>query len=203
MTVPPKDDERPLCFISYARRDKRYLPALKALARTVAGRPIEIFVDESSLQAGDLLEATIVSAIQRSTLFVVGWSRHAAHSAWVSDEIIEALPAASGSRRRIVVARLDDTPVPAQLDEFNNVRLSTHGRGTRPLTHLMLLIGAGGLFQAVIDLSVVFWAGLIATGLVFRLVQYFRGQSGPATVRRHSSPGRRLLRARARDVSRR
>ena len=108
-------------FVSYARQDRgTALPIIKALGR--AG--LRVWDDEAIVQ-GELLTEQLQAAIDAGQCVLLLWSRAAAESPFVQQEIHRAVQAWSSGR--LVLAALDDTPLPVGLRDLSTVPI--HGAG--------------------------------------------------------------------------
>lgn len=117
-------------FFSFARRDfgSRVSEIADFMRRE---RHFRVQMDASDVTASDSLPMNLSRVLRRHATrgyFVLFWSPAAAGSRWVELEL--ALTSALSSR--IVVAVLDDTPLPASLAQFSLVRM---GRTSEPLAH--------------------------------------------------------------------
>jgi hypothetical protein len=96
-------------FVSYSRTDRR------------VALPIVVAIGEAGLQvrrsamsyAGDPLAEQIERELGEAQCLVVSWSEAAAQSLWVQQEVRYAIRAWSSDR--LVLATLDDTPLPVGL----------------------------------------------------------------------------------------
>lgn len=71
-------------FISYSTKD---LKNVEELHSNIADSPVEVFIAEHSVKAGEHLSEQISTAINECDLFVVLWSSNAQASEWVFQEI--------------------------------------------------------------------------------------------------------------------
>lgn len=73
-----------IVFVSYSTKD---LPDVNAIRNILNLPDVQCFVSEFAVRPGARLTPTIETAIRACDLFVVLWSRNAASSAWVPQEI--------------------------------------------------------------------------------------------------------------------
>jgi TIR domain len=99
-------------FISYAREDRLEVEAAAELLR--AGG-VQVFIDVRDIAYGQRWEDALGTALQRCERVLVFWSEYAAASEWVDRE----WRLAHKLGKRIVPARLDDTPMPPDLAQFH------------------------------------------------------------------------------------
>ncbi len=111
------------CFVSYSSRDRSRLPEVKAYVEANVRDDIDFFVDFESINVGALWEAEILSAIRSADYFVLVWSHDAEQSGWVQREVVETLLRGEGGPQRMLVVRLDATPLSSELAIFQSVDL--------------------------------------------------------------------------------
>src|SRR5262245_62975462 len=93
-------------FVSYANKDRlAALPIMKALGR--AGLTV---CNDGPIAATEFLTKQLQSVIDSAACMLLLWSRAAAESPFVQQEIQQAVQAWSSDR--LVLAALDDTPFP-------------------------------------------------------------------------------------------
>src|SRR5690348_16883629 len=71
-------------FVSYSTTD---IPDVNVLRASLQFPEVEVFVSEYAVAAGAPLAPTIQAALQGCDLFVLIWSKNAASSEWVPQEI--------------------------------------------------------------------------------------------------------------------
>ena len=71
-------------FVSYSTKD---IPDVNALRASLQFPEVQVFVSEYAVGAGAPLASTIQTNIQNCDLFVLIWSKNAAGSEWVPQEI--------------------------------------------------------------------------------------------------------------------
>lgn len=71
-------------FVSYSTKD---IPDVNALRAALQFPEVQVFVSEYAVAAGTPLAPTIQANIQNCDLFVLIWSKNAASSEWVPQEI--------------------------------------------------------------------------------------------------------------------
>jgi TIR domain/FHA domain len=99
-------------FLSYASEDES---VVSNFAQVLEAQGLDYFLDVLSLRSGDDWQSKLKEHIERSDLFLLCWSRHAAQSAWVRKEIEWALSAQRREPTRRPDIRpllLDGPPVP-------------------------------------------------------------------------------------------
>lgn len=88
----------------------------------------EVWFDEWEVRAGDSLPGKIGEGLRAFDTFLLTWSENAERSDWVRAELETALVRAIEEESvRIIVVRLDDTPVPAMLRPLKYLTLSDEG----------------------------------------------------------------------------
>ena len=71
-------------FISYSTKDLHVVNFVQSM---LAGSPVEVFVAEYSVHAGQPLSQSIIAAIKACDLFMLLWSKNSEQSDWVPQEI--------------------------------------------------------------------------------------------------------------------
>lgn len=71
-------------FISYSTKDLQVVNFVQSM---LVGSPVEVFVAEYSVPAGQQLSQSIIAAIKQCDLFVLLWSKNSEQSDWVPQEI--------------------------------------------------------------------------------------------------------------------
>jgi hypothetical protein len=128
-------DQSPVSiFMSYAHADRtvtRYL----YLRLRAAG--FGVFLDEMKLSPEQHLRVELEKNLDRSSLFLLLWSRNA-NREWVLWELRQAVERASASRLRILVLALDDSDRPEEVREQIYIDLTRSLRvgSVALLTHL-------------------------------------------------------------------
>jgi hypothetical protein len=107
---PPPEAARPRVFISYSRADKRRVAGLVTLLK---GLRYQVFIDEESIEAGQLWEDEIDAGLRDADVLLVFWTRYAAQSDYVRQESERF--ATPFPHRRLVSVRGDTTPLPPRL----------------------------------------------------------------------------------------
>ena len=92
-------------FISHSSEDSRFAGQV---AKALASSQIDVWLDRSNIRLGVLLRNELQSAIKKSRVMVLLWSKAAASSRWVSAEILTAFHL----KRFIVPCVLDKTRLP-------------------------------------------------------------------------------------------
>lgn len=95
------------------------------VARNIAERltkdGLRVFLDDHAMHSGGISKQ-VYEAIQRSRNFIVLYSEHASKSSWVASEIdyivSSTRDALRNQYRRLVVLRLDGTPLPPELSTY-------------------------------------------------------------------------------------
>ena len=121
-------------FLSYASEDAS---VVSSFAQVLEAQGLDYFLDVLSLRSGVDWQSKLKEHIERSDLFLLCWSRHAARSAWVRKEIEWALSAQRREPTRRPDIRpllLDGPPVPPPPRSlrhlhFNSATRYVHGTG--------------------------------------------------------------------------
>jgi TIR domain len=93
-------------FVSYSTKDLEHVELLKA---QLLNTPLQLFIAEHSVAAGESLSGKIQNAIATCDLFVVIWSKNAKDSDWVSQELGQAI----AGRKPVLPLVLDQEHAPA------------------------------------------------------------------------------------------
>ena len=111
MTAAPRPDPaRSSVFVSYATPDlERFV---RAFVRRLQERGIPIWLDRGRVLPGDSLLQEIFEAIAHTDAGIVVLSRHAVGSRWMAEEFKALFERRIRDGIRIIVVRLDDSPVP-------------------------------------------------------------------------------------------
>lgn len=98
-------------FVSYSHRDYDSVAALVHWLDGVAG--LKVWWDDRRLLAGSMIPSTLPNAIKQSQAAIFVISQESARSGWVREEYGTALlQRTKYNDYRIIVVKLDDTPVP-------------------------------------------------------------------------------------------
>ena len=97
-------------FISHSSRDARFAGRV---AKTLETGHVDVWLDKTNTQLGELLRHQLQSAIEKSRAVVLLWSRPAAASRWVCAEVLTAFH----TGRFIVPCVLDKTRLPLFLSK--------------------------------------------------------------------------------------
>lgn len=114
--------ENPKIFLSHSHRDRHVATELQAVLETYGA---ETFLDQDQIQAGDILPERIQVGISWSEIFLLIWSASAAASNWVAKE----WDSAYDLRKKIIPYSLDNTPLPATLQNFVRVEADDRQHG--------------------------------------------------------------------------
>lgn len=133
-------------FVSYSRRHQSLVTPLVQLLKLGNS---EVFQDVTSIDLGTKWETSILEALNQSNVVVIIWCCHAAISEWVRKELRLAVE----TDKVVIPVRIDKTPLPSELGEFQGLDLSgeiSHQnragylrwamRGTIALISLMLIL---------------------------------------------------------------
>ncbi|MCB9366631.1 MAG: toll/interleukin-1 receptor domain-containing protein [Calditrichaeota bacterium] len=105
--------------VSYSTKDIKHVERIQS---SLSNEAIEVFVADSSVLPGDVLDEKIKMAIRSCDLFVVLWSSESKRSEWVSQEI----GIAEGCDKTILPIVLDDvTPPPAFIQKRKYINACT------------------------------------------------------------------------------
>lgn len=102
-------------FISYAHEDIKWADEACHQARRYG---IRVYIDKTSLEAGDRLSDTIFQRIREADSFLLGWSANASQSDWVRQEYEEALRINDDRPNFLMIDLLDRTPLPEALTDI-------------------------------------------------------------------------------------
>lgn len=111
-------------FLSHASPDKSLVRKLGVQLQVVGA---EVFFDEWSIGAGESITGAIEHAIESFDIFLLVWSSSASNSLWTTREYRAAVKKfVEEPARRLIVLRVDDTDVPALVDDLKWIDLR-HG----------------------------------------------------------------------------
>ncbi len=100
-------------FLSHSRRDRDFV---RRLARDIAKRGHQVWVDEAEIRVGDSLLEKIQEAINQMDFVGVVISRNSIKSKWVQTEVeIAATQEIAGRRVKILPLLLETVPIPMYL----------------------------------------------------------------------------------------
>lgn len=103
--------------------------AQKDLAREIAihlvASSVNVWFDEWNIALGDSITAEINNGLAGCTHFVIVWSKEAAVAPWVNQEFEAAIAMmASSGCPRLIILKLDATPLPAPVGQLNYLPFS-------------------------------------------------------------------------------
>jgi len=125
-------------FLSHAGADKPLIRRLGVQLQLVGA---DVFFDEWSIEFGESISGAIESAIERFDVFVLAWSAGASASLWTRHEYRTAVKRAiEDPSLRLVVLRLDDTPVPGLVSDLKYIDMRDADVGRA----VDLIMGFGG-----------------------------------------------------------
>jgi hypothetical protein len=114
-------------FLSHAGPDK---PIVRQLGVQLQLAGADVFFDEWDIAAGESITGAIEQAIGRFDTFLLVWSANAEKSLWIRREYRAAVKKViEDPSLRLVVIRLDDTPVPDLVSDLKYVRLANSDIG--------------------------------------------------------------------------
>ena len=142
-------------FVSYSRKDAGLVTPVVHLLRATKGL---VFQDLDSIKPGKRWRGQIEKALNTARLVVVFWCLHSLRSGEVRKEYEFAL----SNGKDILPILLDDTPLPAELGEFQSVNFQgLVGPSHKPRMSRVLKVGGSvGLVLAMIvgiTLSLSWW----------------------------------------------
>src|SRR5262249_2528686 len=116
-------------YVSYSRKDREtVLPIIKAMDR--AG--LDLWHDDEALSPSSSIREKMQRELDKALCVIVLWSKAAAQSQWVQWEIHNAIQA--WSTDRLVLAALDDTPLPVGLRDLSPISIrEASDSGTKQL----------------------------------------------------------------------
>ena len=139
-------------FISHNSKDK---PFVRTLEADLQANGCTAWVDENQMYAGDSLLQGISTGLQNNDYVLAVFSAHFAASNWAQQEISAAVAMQnSGKGIKVIVLRLDDTPLPALLQ--GSIYVDFRGDYTAGLNQLLraLTRPVATPIQAPVTLSV-------------------------------------------------
>lgn len=106
-------------FLSHAGPDK---PQVRSLGVHLLIVGVDVFFDEWSIEAGESISGAIEEAIARYDVFLLVWSDAASDSLWTRREYRAGVKKyIEDPSRKLIVLRLDDTPVPDLVSDLKYV----------------------------------------------------------------------------------
>jgi TIR domain len=112
-------------FLSYSHRDRR---VARQVAAALEAEAIPVWLDDLQIRLGDSLLGKIAEAIDDVEYVVALLSRHSIDSEWVRKELNIAMhQEIEGKRVKVIVVRLDETPLPSFLADKRYADLSKRG----------------------------------------------------------------------------
>jgi len=116
----------PKIFLSHSHRDRHSTTELQIVLETQGA---ETYLDQDKMQAGDILPERIREGISWCDIFLLIWSSNAAVSDWVGREWNTAYDL----RKKIIPYSLDNSPLPAALQNLIRVEADDRERGDAKL----------------------------------------------------------------------
>jgi len=102
---------RPRVFLSHSSIDK---PLVRQLKKDIDPEGFDCWIDENEIEVSDPLPQEISDALETSDYFIANFSKNFAASKWAQQELTAAVALEkSGRIKRVIFARMDDTPIPA------------------------------------------------------------------------------------------
>lgn len=103
-------------FLSHASADKSIVRDFGVELQLFG---VDVFFDEWSIEIGESIPGAIDKALDSYQVFVLFWSHEAYASNWVRREYQSAVKAfIEDDSRRLIIATLDDCPVPALISDL-------------------------------------------------------------------------------------
>lgn len=127
----------PKVFVSYSRQDKKEVLEFVGLFRA---NGIDVWMDESSINASSVWAEQIVKAIDDCDLFVLFLSR----SSVASENVSKELGYAGGTNKKILPVKIEDTEIPAaMLYHLNTIHFieKKHVPTEKVLQHVLTALG--------------------------------------------------------------
>jgi TolB-like protein len=127
----------PKVFVSYSRQDKKEVLEFVGLFRA---NGIDVWMDESSINASSVWAEQIVKAIDDCDLFVLFLSR----SSVASENVSKELGYAGGTNKKILPVKIEDTEIPAaMLYHLNTIHFieKKHVPPEKVLQHVLTALG--------------------------------------------------------------
>ena len=115
-------------FVSYSRHDETLVRPLAAMLGAAANDAV--FLDVTSIKAGDLWESEIKLALKEASVFILCWCCDSSKSAFVAYEMRKAL---RDKRKKLVPVLFCDMPLPPSLRDRQWIDLK--GRIVHPCNH--------------------------------------------------------------------
>ena len=111
-----------MIFISHTQADKLYA---RELATELVVQGADVWFDEWRIKPGDSILGGVSAGLNAASTFVLVWSRMAAKSQWVENEIASYFHRSAASPTlRIVPWVIDDTPIPTMLKDLACIHAS-------------------------------------------------------------------------------
>ena len=103
-------------FVSYSHNDRLFVEAITDLLKITG---ITVFRDKENIPLGTPWRQFVEDALKAADTAIVFWSGHSAESPEVQNEYKRAI----SLRKKVVPVMLDNTPLPADLAEYNGLDL--------------------------------------------------------------------------------
>ena len=100
-------------FISYSRHDST---AANALADTLSGTGLSVWLDRDAIQEGDAFDTQIEDAIAQTSVVIVIWSENSTKSHWVRAEAAYAL-----GKHKLLPISIDQSEPPLQFMQIQTI----------------------------------------------------------------------------------
>jgi len=107
-------------FFSYSRK---HADCAFRLVRGLQSTGFSVWQDVSVIRGGDNWVSKIRSGLKEARVMLLLWSAEAKASEWVTREIALALPYHTEGKLIIIPLRLDDTPLPDDLQSINAITI--------------------------------------------------------------------------------
>jgi hypothetical protein len=134
-------------FLSHASPDKPLVRQLGVQLQLVGA---EVFFDEWNIAAGESITGAIEHALDRYDGFLLVWSASARDSLWTKREYQAAVKLfVEDPDRRLIVLRVDDTAVPALVNDLKWVDLQDEGDIAGAVEQVMGFRGAADRIKAI------------------------------------------------------
>ena len=104
-------------FFSYSHHDG---PFVEAVAELIRATGTHVFRDKDNIPLGETWRPYIAQALMGADTTIVFWSGHSAESSEVQNEYRQAI----SLKKNVVPVMLDNTPLPADLAEYNGLDLT-------------------------------------------------------------------------------
>jgi hypothetical protein len=109
-------------FLSHRSMDK---PFVELVAQELRRRGVQFWLDKDRLIPSDSVGISIKGGLSESTHFALFWSKNCTGAPWIEFELGAAIQACVEQHKPIFVVPIDDTPVPAGINQYLRLKIGS------------------------------------------------------------------------------